>query len=227
MDSNIILARAFYYDFFASALFFYEKSEKFDLFMDKIAVLSQNPIGENDGENFKILLNFDFESFKSEQNSVLFDFSYANVPTTASFYKEGRDEGEMKILVSNVLKRSKFRKNEKVCKDSEDFLGFIFSFNSTLLRNDEISLSNELFSSVINEFVDEFCEILSSHKSAKFFKAYAEILQNFIALERSLLAIKPPQIRQSAAKIAMNQTPYKSAFKAPKEIFDFDENAEK
>ena len=69
-----------------------------------------------------------FEDFKKEQNSALFDFSYANVPLSASFYDEGRDEGAMKILVLNTLKKSKFRRNDEFCKDSEDFIGFIFGF---------------------------------------------------------------------------------------------------
>ena len=88
-----------------------------------------------DAAEFKNLQKFSFEEFKSEQNSVLFDFSYANVPMSASFYDEGRDDGRMRVAVIDVLKKSKFRRNMELCKECEDYVGFIFYLHSTLLRD--------------------------------------------------------------------------------------------
>ena len=111
METKITAARALYYEFLAFVFFFYEDDKKFLEWKKELEILQKSPLG--DAQNFEILKSFDFKSFKAEQNAVLFDFSISNVALSASFYNEGRDEGKMKIFVSNILKRSKFRKNEK------------------------------------------------------------------------------------------------------------------
>ena len=126
MDINIIKARSYYYEFFAIPFFFYENDKKFQIWKEQLEVLEKSPIIDDDLIYFSNLKNINFDEFKKEQNEILFDFSYANVPLSASFYNEGRDEGKMKILVLNTIKKSKFRKNDEFCKDSEDFIGFIF-----------------------------------------------------------------------------------------------------
>ena len=225
MDINLIKARSYYYEFFAIPFFFYENDAKFALWKEQLNFLKSSPIGQNDKENFEILQNFDFTSFKNEQNDILFDFSFVNVPTTASFYDEGRDEGRMKILITNTLKKSKFRRNSELCKDSEDFIGFIFYMQSTLLKyeaeneNGNIFLSTELFANVINEFCDHFIELLAEHKSAKFFKALAGIMESFFALERSLLALAKPQKERNIAKESINAKLYRGKFKNAKHNF--------
>ena len=84
---------------------------------------------------------------------MLFDFSYANVPMSASFYDEGRDDGRMRVSVIDVLKKSKFRRNMELCKECEDYVGFIFYLHSTLLRDAAAKHSAVLNgqNSVINE----------------------------------------------------------------------------
>lgn len=70
---------------------------------------------------------------------------------TASFYDEGRDDGMAKNS-RRYLKKSNLE-NDKICKDSEDFIGFIFYAMSLLLReesNSEVFLSNILFVDIIN-----------------------------------------------------------------------------
>ena len=229
MDLNLIKARSYYYEFFAIPFFFYENGAKFSLWKEQLEFLKSSPISEADAKNFEILQNFSFEEFRREQNDVLFDFSFVNVPTTASFYDEGRDEGRMKILITNTLKKSKFRRNSELCKDSEDFVGFIFYLQSSLLRdeaeaqNGNIFLSAELFASVINEFCDHFMGLLKEHKSSKFFRALAGIMESFFALERSLLALPKPQKDKNIAKESINAKLYRGNFKNAKHNFEFDE----
>ena len=226
MDTNLTKARSYYYEFFAIPFFFYENDEKFKIWKEQLAVLKNSQIMQEDGEYFENLSKFSFEDFKKEQNSALFDFSYANVPLSASFYDEGRDEGAMKILVLNTLKKSKFRRNDEFCKDSEDFIGFIFYLESSLL-NDELQqgsnfLSTELFANVINKFIDEFINLLIEHKQSVFFRNLANLMKSFFALERSLLAIDAPKFEKSVAKEALARLPYENRFKNPKNVFKLD-----
>ena len=227
MDINLIKARSYYYEFFAIPFFFYENDEKFEIWKDQLAVLESAAITNDDSEFFANLKNFSFDEFKNEQNRVLFDFSYANVPLTASFYDEGRDEGTMKILVLNTLKKSKFRRNDEFCKDSEDFIGFIFYFMSSLLKDELQSgsnfLSTELFVNVVNKFVDEFIALLLEHKGTNFFKNLANLMKSFFALERSLLAVDAPKFDKSVAKEALARLPYENRFNDPKNVFKLDD----
>ena len=135
MDANLLQARSYYYEFFAIPFFFYETDTKFKRWKEQLEFLRSSPIVPSDEAEFQNLAKFDFAAFKSEQNSVLFDFSYANVPMSASFYDEGRDDGRMRVAVIDVLKKSKFRRNMELCKECEDYVGFIFYLHSTLLRD--------------------------------------------------------------------------------------------
>ena len=153
MDANLIKARSYYYEFFAIPFFFYETDAKFKRWKEQLEFLRSSPIVPSDEAEFQNLAKFDFAAFKSEQNSVLFDFSYANVPMSASFYDEGRDDGRMRVAVIDVLKKSKFRRNMELCKECEDYVGFIFYLHSTLLRDAAAKHSAVLNgqNSVINE----------------------------------------------------------------------------
>lgn len=217
-SAEILRARSYYYEFFGAPFFFSETSEKFEIWQAQLKELAKNPLNEACEGAFKNLARFDFTKFKTEQNSVLFDLSYVNVPLSASFYEEGRDEGAARLRVIEILKKSPYRRDAIKCPSSEDFVGFIFLIMATLLRDEidevsEISLSSELFSRVINLFIDEFNGLLASHKQADFFKNLAILLENFIALERSLLALSAPKRdlnKPSPAQIALNKQPYQT-----------------
>lgn len=227
MTDDIKKVRGFYYEFFAIPLFFYEKDDfKFNKWQKQIDFLKQSPISDSDLCDFNNLKKFTFQDFKDEQNCVLFDFSYTNIPLTASFYIEGRDEGAAKLLVIDTLKKSKFRLNKDNCKDSEDFLGFIFFAMSSLI-NDEVGknlfLSTELFVNVINEFADEFIFILKNHKYAQLFLSYANLFESFIEFERSVLSVKSPGIKDIARQ-SMQKKMYKSKLEDLKKKYEFYED---
>ena len=226
MDANLIKARSYYYEFFAIPFFFYNTDAKFKRWQQQLEFLKGSPIAPSDAAEFENLQKFSFEEFKSEQNSVLFDFSYANVPMSASFYDEGRDDGKMRLLVLNTLKKSKFRRNMELCKECEDYVGFIFYLHSTLLRSEVEeggeALSAELFTNVTNGFVDEFAEFLCGHVKADFFRSLGGLMKSFFALERSLLALNAPKKDRSIAKEAIKKGGYQNKFTNPEDIFDLD-----
>ena len=226
MDANLIKARSYYYEFFAIPFFFYNTDAKFKRWQQQLEFLKGSPIAPADAAEFENLQKFSFEKFKSEQNSVLFDFSYANVPMSASFYDEGRDDGKMRLSVLNTLKKSKFRRNMELCKECEDYVGFIFYLHSTLLRSEAEegaeALSTELFTNVTNGFVDEFGEFLCGHVKADFFRSLGGLMKSFFALERSLLALNAPKKDKSIAKEAIKKGGYQNKFTNPEDIFDLD-----
>lgn len=229
-NENILRARAYYYEFLSFAFFFYENDDKLKLFKQQAEYLSQNPLSLAAQEAFLKLKNISFKEFLDEQNSVLFDMSYINVPLNISFYEEGRDDGMARLRVIEILKKSQYRRNIKKCKNSEDYVGFVFMLMVSLL-NDEINdtqngLSNELFTSVINGFVDEFIKFLSLHEKSDIFKSISIILDSFIQFERSFLGIEAPQkdtLRPSIADEALNRKPYQTKMATPKSKIHWDE----
>lgn len=215
MDKNILKARSYFYEFLAFPLFFSKDAAKFDKWREQLDYLSQNPLSDDAKEAFNKLKNIDFESFLREQNDVLFDLAYSNVPLTASFYEEGRDNGAARLRVIECLKLSPYRRDTEICKDSEDFLGFIFLAASTFLKdeaNGAQDIGTKLFKSVINNFADEFVQMLKKHKDANFFRAYADLAETFIQIERAALAVEAPPKPQgdSVAVASMKQAPFQS-----------------
>lgn len=230
---EILRARSYYYEFLATPFFFSEKDEKFKQWQTQRAELATSPINDESAAAFEELAKFDFAAFAREQNDVLFDLSYINVPLGASFYEEGRDEGAARLRVIEILKKSPYRRDAVKCPSSEDFIGFVFLLMATFLRDeassdeaDELGLSSEMFARVINGFADEFIEMLEGHEKAEFFRALAVVLKSFIALERSLLAIEAPERDHnvpSPAQIAMNRRPYQTKMPTAKTKLNSDE----
>ncbi|MDO5046244.1 TorD/DmsD family molecular chaperone [Campylobacter sp.] len=215
MDNNITKARSYFYEFFAFPLFFNTERAKFDKWKEKLKYLASTPISDQSDSAFKRLESFDFDTFLREQNDVLFDFAYSNIPLNASFYEEGRDDGAARLRVIECLKLSPYRRDVQNCKDSEDFIGFVFLAMSTFL-NDEFNgaknISDKLFSEVINNFVDEFTLLLNNHQNSNFFKAYAQLVEIFMQIERTILSVEAPARPQgdSVAVASMKKEPFQS-----------------
>ena len=213
MDKNITKARAYFYEFLAYPLFFHTSDEKFARWREQLSYLAQNPLSQQSAEAFANLDKFSFDELVNEQNDVLFGFT--NIPLSASFYEEGRDNGAARLRVIHCLNLSPYRRNKELCKDSEDYVGFIFLAMATFL-NDEFNgaknISDKLFGETLNLFVDEFGSLLLAHKNANFFRSYALILQDFIELERAILSLEAPAKPQgdSVAMVALKKEPFQS-----------------
>ena len=213
MDKNIIKARSYFYEFLAYPMFFYTNDEKFSRWKEQLRYLSANPLSEDSDAAFKNLDKFSFDELVNEQNDVLFGFT--NIPLSASFYEEGRDNGAARLRVIHCLNLSPYRRDKELCKDSEDYVGFIFLAMATFL-NDEFNgaknISDKLFNETLNLFVDEFGSLLLAHKNANFFRSYAIILKDFIELERAVLSQEAPAKPQgdSIAMAALKKEPFQS-----------------
>jgi len=213
MDKNITKARAYFYEFLAYPLFFHTSDEKFARWREQLSYLAQNPLSEQSAEAFANLDKFSFDELANEQNDVLFGFT--NIPLSASFYEEGRDNGAARLRVIHCLNLSPYRRDKELCKDSEDYVGFIFLAMATFLSdefNGAKNISDKLFGETLNLFIDEFGSLLLAHKNANFFRSYAIILKDFIELERAVLSLEAPAKPQgdSVAMIALKKEPFQS-----------------
>ncbi|MCR6590761.1 Putative formate dehydrogenase-specific chaperone [Campylobacter insulaenigrae] len=204
---DIDISRKYFYEFFSKAFNFIDEYE-FKIWHEQILVLTQKPLEDSLMGDFKNLCECDFENFKSEQNAVFFDFSYVNVPMSASFYDEGRDDGKMKLQACEIMRKSQFRKNEK-CRQSEDEFGFLFAFMASVIEYD-LKIAEQLFRFVINPVIDEFIQKLQIHKNSKIYVCIANIMKVFFINERAYLEIQAPIKKESKsiADEALQRLPY-------------------
>lgn len=205
--NEINISRAYFYEFFTQPFLFINEQD-FEAWGKQAQILAQNLLDENLKSDFEALLEFDFAKFKAEQNAMFWDLSYVNVPLSASFYDEGRDDGQMKLRASELVRQSKFRKDEK-CRQSEDEFGFAFGFVASVLK-DEPKIAEQFFRFVLNPVIDEFMDKLSIHKNSNFFTHLSRIMGVFFAHERMLLNLQAPLKKEgkSLADKALERLPY-------------------
>ncbi|AJC85872.1 TorD/DmsD family molecular chaperone [Campylobacter sp. RM16704] len=207
MIQDIDLSRKYFYEFFSKAFNFIDENE-FKIWHKQVLVLAQSPLDDSLKPDFEKLSACSFTSFKEEQNEVFFDFSYVNVPVSASFYDEGRDDGKMKIQACDIIRKTKFRKSEE-CKQSEDEFGFLFAFMASIIEHD-LKIAEQLFRFVINPVIDEFIEKLQIHKNSNLYISIANIMKIFFQNERAYLEVQAPAKREgkSIADEALQRLPY-------------------
>ena len=205
MNEQINTSRAYFYEFFATPFLF---ESDFKAWQAQARFLAQNPLDESIKGELEALLDFDYESFKAEQNAMFWDLSYVNVPLSASFYDEGRDDGQMKLTACELVRQSKFRKNEK-CRQSEDEFGFVFGFVASVL-NTEPRIAEQFFRFVLNPVIDEFMEKLATHQHSNFFAHLSRVMGVFFAHERMFLNVQAPLKKEgkSLADKALERLPY-------------------
>ena len=199
--------RKYYYEFF-SAPFSFMDEMKFDIFKKQAQTLAKLPLDDSLQKDFDFILNFSLNEFLQEQNAVFYDFSYVNIPTTASFYDEGRDDGKKKLKACEILRKTSFRKDEK-CRQSEDEFAFAFALMPILIDNNE-NIAKEYFVEILNSVIDEFIEKLQIHKNSHFFIHFGNIMKVYFEFERQLLDLEIPtkSVGKSVADEALERLPY-------------------
>ena len=205
-------ARVLYYAFFARLLDFAEKEENYAELDKLLAIFIDNPLDETTYEAFKsIKEHLDAEGYHAlalEYNDVFVSPESSFVPLSASYYDEGRDEGQKRVKAAGLLLRSKFRRNRPVCNDSEDQILFLFRFMNLLIQagiegdNESLELSREVFVEVINDCIDQFIDHLYEHEKGFFFKNASIILNAFIDFERLYLGVAQSQKVASAERVS-------------------------
>lgn len=210
MDHKAInQARVLYYTFFAKVLDFPEKENVYQELMALLSVFDTNPLDEVTQEAFKAIRErFETQGLallKQEYNDVFVSPESSFIPLSASYYDEGRDDGQKRVEASGILLRSQFRKNKPLCNDAEDQILFLFRLMRRLIdANDEesLALSRELFSSILNDCIDEFTGHLFDHEKSVVYKQTAVILKAFIAFERLYLDVAPSTKVASAGRVS-------------------------
>ncbi|MBZ7979586.1 hypothetical protein AVBRAN12642_02940 [Campylobacter sp. RM12642] len=203
MNEELNITRSYFYEFCARAISFMNNDD-FNTLREQAKFFYDNLDDLKD--DFKVILDTDYAAYKDEQNAVFYDFSYVNVPTDASFYDEGRDNGKMRIIATGILKRANLIKNTNL-SDNEDSMNFLFYLGSVLCKNND-ELCQELFSRIINEVVDEFCEKLQTHKNSKIFTHIANIISYLTQIERAFYSVNAPAKKESVADKALQRIPY-------------------
>ena len=136
---------------------------------------------------------------QQEVNEVFFNPYTQFIPVTASYYLEDRDDGKKRLQMVEYLLSSKFRKDSENFHELEDHIGFIMLFMQKLLEanieGDEKSsqISNDVFTNILNPFIDQFIFTLHEHPNSDFFKEIAILLRSFVAFERAFLNVAPTQ----------------------------------
>ncbi len=212
MDHKAInQARAMYYRLFSQLLSFVEKSEAYQEVDDGLDIFIANPLDENSLEALKeikqLLKTKGYQALKEEYDEVFTASTACYIPVSASYYDEGRDDGQKRVKAAGLLLRSKFRRNDLLCKDSEDHVIFLFQWMSRLLKagvegdNESLVIAKELFETIINDFIDEFSMLLQEHPTALFYKYTATALLSFIEFERLYLNVELPHKAMSQERI--------------------------
>lgn len=196
--AQINSARSLYYQCFGELLSFsftHTKSAQRKL-KECLALMRANAFDENLLKDFDTLLMLlERESAMSElaaEFDSIFIAPRGALGDTFSYLEEGFENSSALVCVKGILAKTKLRKNERKFKDNEDNIGFCFSLMSELLReNDE--LAKELFESVINASIDDFCQNLFIHENARIYKSVANLISYFIEFERLCMQIQKPQ----------------------------------
>ncbi|AXH09377.1 hypothetical protein CP960_00665 [Malaciobacter halophilus] len=221
-------ARAVYYGLFCSLFSFVNEEEQYNSIVKTVDFLSQNPIDEYSKEAFFNMKKFfntkGIEGLKEENNELFFSPSTTFIPVTASYYCEDRDDGEKRVQMTNLVLKSKFRKDSNSFKEAEDHICFILNFIQKLIEEDLSKDKNELiyevYIQVLNEIVDTFIENIYNHECSLFYKDVAVLLKVFIELERALLNITKTDLTKHREQQELFHQKKKGFTKRAKRNFD-------
>jgi len=196
-------ARIIYYGFFSSLLAFNFTEKSYENASRALAILSQSPIDEQSELAFanmqRRLGKGGYEGLERERNRVFYSPSTATIPTTASFYHDGRDDGPKRVEMIDYVLKSNYRRNEANYKEHEDHIEFIMLFIQKLIgeelegNGEAKKLYEEVFAKILNPMIDEFTENLFNHEQSFFYKQVALALRSFSEFERVYLNVARPE----------------------------------
>ncbi|WP_104711843.1 molecular chaperone TorD family protein [Helicobacter felis] len=194
LDPNLITARALYYRLWHYMVVFVQEESVFNELKTLVNHLKNYPFDLESGRAWQELDSFlaqGLESFREEQNAVLFSPSYDFVPLSASYYLEGQDNGKKRLEAIALLKQSGLRLESHTLPypTAEDDLAFLTlmmnAFLQQLLTDSAFfSLHEKLFKDFFHLFSDAFLEAISTHEKSVCYQNYAITLGAFIQHER-------------------------------------------
>lgn len=207
MDNAAInKARIIYYGFFASLLSFNLTNELYENAVQSLNILSQNPIDEQSDVAFtnmkRRFTKGGFAALKKENNRVFCSPTSSPMPSTASFYSGGQDDGPKRVEMIDYVLKSNYRRNAESYKEHEDHIEFVLLFIQKLITEElnghakSRELAKTVFANIYNTMVDEFTDNLFNHEQSFFYKQVALSLRSFTEFERVYLNIEKPDIRE-------------------------------
>lgn len=208
MDKQAInRARSAYYGLLSALFAFIDNGSDAKQILQMLNDIEKHAINPQTQESIKniksALQQKGLAALKKENTEIFFDPYGGHIPMTASYCLEQRDDGKMRILMLDYVLKSEFRRNEARFKENEDHIHFILEFMCALTsknssKNEEIA--KEVFSNVLNLFIDEIIVSVYEHKNAFIYKDVAIILKSFIELERIYLGVQKPK-KEVQAKV--------------------------
>ncbi|PAF43827.1 molecular chaperone TorD family protein [Helicobacter sp. 11S03491-1] len=187
-------ARCMYYNLFGILFIYGELEKKYDKIINILEQIFTNPMNETAKDDiFKLLKELESHQTKNityEFNELFINnFNTKAINLTMSYYDEGYERGEKYLLAKQLIKKSKFRRNESFV-ETEDDLGFLCMLNATLLddtKEESILLAKEIFEKIINPYVNYIIVEILKNTQAIFYKPVARILSSFMEFERIYL----------------------------------------
>ena len=203
-DTKINKARALYYAMFSRFFVFTSGTKRYYELIEIINLLKRNPLDnmtKNAFDNLSSTLKVDSNiNFMNEFDDIFHSPETKTIRTTASYYHEDIECGKKRIEMQNFLAKTKIRRDEEKYSDYEDHVGFIFTVLSELCELEyegSVEYRNTIhciFTSILNEFIDDFSKELYEHESADIFKNVVVILKAFIEFERIYLEVSKPSV---------------------------------
>lgn len=197
-------AKTYFYEFLARSLSF-ASCDDYKIILQQAKFFYDNL--EDLKKEFKAILSCDFNEYKKEQNAVFYDFSYVNVPFDASFYDEGRDNGQLKIKTIKIFNKANISKN---ISDNEDSFNVLFFAQAYLYKNNQNDFAKELFSNVINCVISNFSQALKEHKNSNLFINIANIIDYLVNIERLYYNLSAPSIKKNNINLSMEKKPFQT-----------------
>lgn len=205
-------ARALYYKFFGIIYSFINDKKCIDDINELIKLFLQNAINDEAKEALVKMQEFlssdGYQKLKEENNNVFISPDSAFVPMSASYFDEGRDDGQKRVKASELVYSSRFRRNETKTNDPEDNIPFLFSFMHALIQDgvngnkESLELSKKVFEEMFNDFLNDYIDILYTHENANFYKNSAILLKIFTDFERIYLNVTPSNRHMSDERVS-------------------------
>ncbi|WP_169777495.1 molecular chaperone TorD family protein [Campylobacter mucosalis] len=205
---SILNARKIYYLLFSRLFMFSNNKNRFSNVVEILDQINQAPLNIQSQEaSQSLILKFQNLDLIAQEFDDIFHTPPSPVRNTFSFYEEGYEAGRACARVRGLLAKTDIRRDESEFKENEDNVGFCFAFMfeliSKALNGDEKAdeLSKELFTTIINPYIDEFIEAINSHKEANAYIDINVLLKSFIEFERICYEAPKPVVEKKIKEV--------------------------
>lgn len=200
-------ARMLYYGMLSKFFIFNFKEDRFKDVNSMLEIIAQNPLdmaSEKASRNLFEITKDNYKKLVDEYDTLFNNPETKLIGYSASFYGEGVEFAQKCLLTKDILAKTDIRRNEAEFKESEDSIGFLLVLMHNLIsgslngKKSYEKLQVELFSKIINPFVDFFIKNLYEHPNSKHYKDISILLNSFMDFERLYFDIPKETKKQKA-----------------------------